>query len=192
MKINQKGFGVVGVLILLAVICLLGFVSYSFISTDRDRTLETTAPLPLPPLARGVAGPQVSALDKYLEVPGLNDALKGISENNPCAPTEGRFKQIILGVTADKTQALIGNSCGSTGVLRTFMIQNGNTWERVGDWKDEGSRTEFSALTDTPSCEIVDRYNIQASIAPVCFEKKAGSSDLFAGDITNYSYRSRL
>ena len=133
---------------------------------------------------------------KSSQVSGLHDALDSIAKNNPCSVTEGRFKQKVLGVTEDKSQALIGNGCGSTGYLRSFMIKQQGKWVRVGassgkfnDNKED--YTNFSALLDMPSCELVDKYSIQKSLAPVCFNKSDGQSSLYAGDNSNYTYTVR-
>lgn len=191
MKNKQFGFGVVEVLIAVVVLGLIGALSYvayknTYESKKADEMFSTQA---MPPLIRGVYGDNVSSISKYNEAPGLHDALRKIADNNPCQPTEGRYKLIILGVTSDKTQALMGNSCGSTGVLRNFMIREGDGWKLVGgSFKDERQRNDFSELTDTPSCELVELNNIQKSIAPVCFELKEGAGELLAGDLSNYIY----
>lgn len=190
MKDDQAGFGIIELLLIIVTLGLIGgigYAAYSRVNTAKN-TESTRSATPMPPLVRGVYGANVSDPAKYLEVPGLKDALKKIADDNPCQPTEGRFKQIVLGVTSDQTQALIGNSCGSTGVLRTFMIKQGDGWKSIGAWKDEAKRTDFSALTDTPSCEIVEQHKVQKSIAPVCYRLHDAASDLMAGDMNDYSY----
>jgi Tfp pilus assembly major pilin PilA len=191
MKNKQSGFGIVGILAIVAVIGLAGvvaFQAYTTITNKNEVKEGDMSILNMPPLIRGVASMGASDPVKYREATGLGESLDKIAENNPCQPTEGRFKQIVLGVTADKTQALIGNSCGSTGVARTFMVKEADTWNSVGSWKDESSRPDFSALTDTPSCKLVNEHNIQKSIAPVCFEVNENGSELFAGDLSGYEY----
>lgn len=191
MKSKQFGFGVIEVLIAvvgLALIGAVGYVAYKNINESKkaDGMFSTQA---MPPLVRGVYGDNVSSISKYTEAPGLHDALRKIADDNPCTPTEGRYKLIVLGVTSDKTQALMGGSCGSTGVLRSFMIKEGSDWKIVGgSFKDERQRSDFSELTDTPSCELVEVNSIQKSIAPVCFNLKEGASELLAGDMSNYEY----
>jgi hypothetical protein len=68
------------------------------------------------------------------------------------------------------------------------MVKQSDSWKSIGTWKDEAMRTDFSALTDTPSCEVVEQNKIQKSIAPVCYKLNEGTSDLMAGDMNNYSY----
>lgn len=191
MQNKQSGFGIVEVLILVVIAGLvgaLGYLAYTNYSAKKDSGDTMFATTQMPPLVRGVVGPNVSNASEYIKASGLSDALNEIAKDNPCAATEGRFKQIVLGVTEDKTQALIGNSCGSTGILRTFMVKEGEQWKVVGIWKDEMSRKDFSSLTDTPSCELVTAHNIQRSIAPICFEIQEGTNSLAAGDLNRYQF----
>lgn len=196
--------GIIGLILLV----ILGYVGY------KNFAVKDKAPVqfgdygyildgkPFPPLVTGAeyfpAGmtSQEAAdyLGKYAKAPGLSDALEKVAEQNPCTVTEGRFKQKVLGVTADQTQALIGNSCGSTGFLRSFLIKQDGEWIRVGssngkfnDKKADDS-PNFNLILDTPSCDVVDKYNIQKALAPVCFVKLDGENDLFAGDSGNYKY----
>ena len=134
----------------------------------------------------------LSSLSDYTKVPGLVDALKVFEKEKPCSGVQGRFKQHVLGVTEDQSQALIGSGCGGTGMLRSFMVKQDDKWARVSSWSQSSGSSDdennFSVLLDTPSCKIVEKYNIQKSIAPVCFKKEAGKSSLFTGDTANYSY----
>lgn len=192
MKHSQQGFKIAETVIIMVAVVLIvamGYFAYTNMIKEpdvgnHDGMFATTA---MPPLIRGIAGAKSSAPEKFQEASGLMDALKKNADNNPCQPTEGRFKQIVLGVTADKTQALIGNSCGSTGVQRSFMLKEAGEWKMVGNWKAGGDDV-FNVLTDTPNCEVVDVLNIQKSIAPVCFETQEGQSELFAGDLAGYRY----
>ncbi len=186
-KQNENKFSSIVILLVVVAVGVAASLTCLFLSRDKPATLVA-----FPPLVRGVYGARVTDPGKYATVPGLTDALKKINQNNPCEPSEGRFKQIVLGVTANQSQVLIGNSCGSTGVARTFMVKVDGQWQSVGgDWKD-ANRETFSPLTDIPSCTLVDQYHIEPSIAPICFEAKPGTSDLYAGDTTNYTYRSRF
>ncbi len=210
MKNKQLGFGLIGILVVLAFIAIittLGYVGYkNFIAKDKKPVQigdygYILNGKPFPPLITGVGyipegmSSQEGAdyLGKFANVPGLSDALEKIAKNNPCSVTEGRFKQIVLGVTKDQTQALIGNSCGSAGFLRSFMVKQSGSWIRIGssnnkfnDQKEDSS--DFNLILDTPSCDVVDKYGIQKVLAPVCFVKQEGENDLFAGDSGSYKY----
>lgn len=137
----------------------------------------------------------LSSLSDYAKVPGLVDALKIYESKKPCSGIQGIFKQHVLGVTEDQSQALIGSGCGGTGMLRSFMVKQNDKWVKVSSWDPQLSsqhhESNFSALLDTPSCAIVEKYDIQKSIAPVCFMREAGKSSLFTGDIANYNYTLR-
>ena len=138
---------------------------------------------------------QQEALDfmgEYAQVPGLVEALSVYEKDNPCVQLQGRFRQLVLGVTEDKTQALIGNACGAGGMVRSFMVKQDDNWVRVGSWdgkfSNDDSMDNFSVLLDTPNCAVVEEHAIQRSIAPVCFKKASGQSSLFTGDTANYTY----
>ncbi len=215
MKHKQSGFGLTGIIVIIAMIALvgaLGYVGYKNIFAKKDiagqfgedgyipsgkkfPALVTGAPY-IPESYSDQEG--ADYLGKYAGAPGLSDALEKIAKSNPCSVTEGRFKQIVLGVTEDQAQALIGNGCGSKGYLRSFLIKQGNSWIRLGSWDGyfsdkqvEYKDADINILTDTPSCELVDEYSIQKSIAPVCYNKGEGQSSLYAGDSSNYSYTLR-
>lgn len=210
---KQSGFGLVGIIIIIMMMVLLGALGYvgykNFIAKDKipgqfGEYGYIPDGKPFPPLVSGAeyipAGMNdqeaVEYLGKFAKVPGLRGALDEIAKNNPCTVTEGRFKQKVLGVTEDQTQALIGNSCGSTGFLRSFMVSQNGNWVRVGSSNGKFSDTKadaknFNIILDTPSCEIVDKYGIQKTIAPVCYVRGQGENDLFAGDTGNYRYELR-
>lgn len=209
MKNKQSGFGLVGILTVIVVVGLiagLGFVGYkNFIAKDGSSNTDEYGYDPngkkFPPLVAGAnytpedmpAQERADYMAKFATVPGLDEALSVIAQKNPCAVTEGRFKQRVLGVTADQTQALVGNGCGSTGLVRSFMIKEGDSWKRVGSangyFNDEkADNKNFNELLDTPNCEVVDKFKIQKSIAPVCFNTGEGQSELYAGDSGNYTY----
>jgi len=212
MKSKQSGFGLVGVttiIIVVGLVVALGYVGYkNFVAKDGDTTDSNYYGYDpngrkFPPLVSGAPyipdglSDQEGAdyLGKYAKVPGLSSALEKIATSNPCAVTEGRFKQIVLGVTEDQTQALIGNGCGSKGYVRSFMVKQNGEWMRVGSWdgyfsndKVEYKDASINILTDTPSCELVNKYSIQKTIAPVCYNLEEGQSNLYAGDSGNYTY----
>jgi hypothetical protein len=209
MKNKQSGFGLVGIIIIIVVLLLgaLGYVGYkNFIAKDKTSGQfgeygYIPDGKPFPPLVssveyvpEGMSNQEVvEYMGKFTKVPGLSAALEKIAKSNPCTVTEGRFKQKVLGVTEDQTQALIGNSCGSTGFLRSFMVKQNDAWIRVGSsngkFSDQNAETSnFNLILDTPSCEVVDEYKIQRILAPVCFMKLEGQNNLFAGDSGNYKY----
>jgi hypothetical protein len=212
MRTRQSGFGLIGIIVLLVTIGLVGalaYVGYSnfVVKSKKDTTTNYYGYDPngrkFPPLVAGAPyipdglTDQEGAhyLAKYAQVPGLNAALDKIAKTNPCAVTEGRFKQIVLGVTEDQTQALIGNGCGSKGYVRSFMIKQNGEWIRLGSWDGyfnddhvEYNEASINILTDTPSCELVNQYAIQKAIAPVCYTLQKGQSKLYAGDSGNYTY----
>jgi hypothetical protein len=210
MKNKQSGFSLVGIIVIVIAVALLGTLGYigykNFVANDKASSQfgdygYIPNGKPFPPLVTGVeyvpAGmsDQEAAdyLGKYAKVPGLSDALEKIAKHNPCTVTEGRFKQKVLGVTEDQTQALIGNSCGSTGFMRSFMIKQDGDWIRVGSSNgkfndQEADNSNFNMILDTPSCNVVDKYDIQKTLAPLCFTKQEGENNLFAGDNGNYRY----
>jgi len=209
MKQKQAGFGLVEIIIVMVVIAIigaLGFIGYKKFVAKEDQTSTSYYGVDpdgrkFPPLVagayyapEGMTSQQVADyMGKYASVPGLDAALNEIAKKNPCAVSEGRFKQRVLGVTEDQTQALIGNGCGSTGLVRSFMISENGSWKRVGSANgyfndDNKDNSNFNELLDTPSCEIVEQFAIQKSIAPVCFKKEPGQSNLYAGDSGNYKY----
>lgn len=206
---NKKiaGINLTSILIALlsaAVVCLVGYIAYLNYAdrdnSDVDTAIEVMESLPglisSAPLtySEGMSTEEVLEHSvKYIEVPGLVDALKGYEDNNPCQQLEGRLKQFVISVTSDQTQALIGNGCGGTGMTRSFMIKDGQDWLRVGSWDQRfgDGRNNFNVSHDLPSCSVTDKYQIQSSIAPVCFNVVEGQSDLYSGDPVNYTYTLR-
>lgn len=191
-------------LFLVGIIAILSYMAY--VSSHHGPSLKDAATVmeSLPGLITSVPGVHnddtsaeqtLASLSDYAKVPGLRDALMVYEKEKPCSGVQGRFKQRVLGVTEDQSQALIGSGCGGTGMLRSFMVKQNDKWIRVSSWDPQlssrGAESNFSALLDIPSCEIVEKYNIQKSIAPVCFKRETGRSNLFTGDTANYSYALR-
>ena len=132
-------------------------------------------------------------ITKLDEMPELESYFRQYVIDNSCQVSEGRLKITVLAVSNNKTQALFSRACGSGGYTRNFLIKDNGTWNqpvRISTYQSIYN-PEFSPLLDLPNCELVNKYSIQKSIAPVCFNREDGKSDLFAGDTRNYSYTIR-
>ena len=142
------------------------------------------------------SGETYSDMDKSLQI-----ALTKLSDENQCRPEQGIQRIRVIGITKDKTQALFSRTCGGeAGLVQNFIINKNNNWIVVspvtnsssnGTAKGSIDNPNFSPLLDLPNCELVNKYSIQKSIAPVCFNRLDGRSDLYAGDTRNYSYTIR-
>ncbi|HET8690155.1 MAG TPA: hypothetical protein VFL81_01850 [Candidatus Saccharimonadales bacterium] len=177
---------IVETIMMAAMAIIIAVLTYIIIGYQNDRRSDAAARDFI------VANPLVRLTNSPYKAGDLNDMpndlTKALAGNTAhCTVTEGRSKSIVLGVTQDKSQVLVGKSCGSTGVVRSFLIKQDGKWVSVGKF-NEAERANFETLIDAPSCWLVEKYHIQKSIAPVCFNLKSGKSSLVAGDLGNYTY----
>lgn len=174
--------------IYLSLIVIFGVAGLLLGKTLQHKLSMLDVPL-MPPLVTTQNGEILAST-----VPGLQAALITRQNPNPCAATEGRFKQIVLAVTADKTQALVGYSCGSTGMVRMVMFMQDNQWKVIGG-SDQKFKSDIAGEYDPRlgvlSCTVADQYAIQASIVPVCHEAVTGENGLSIGAAQAYDYRVR-
>lgn len=105
------------------------------------------------------------------DLPGLVAALDAGEDQQQCGIYEGRYKIDVLRVNQNKDQALIARWCGSTGMRRSLIIKHQQIWMDTAGQKDMWKNSpNYDLTTDTPACQLVDQYNIDIHLAPVCFE----------------------
>lgn len=187
--------------IFLAILVVILTASITYLVTIKiagNQSTQILKSLQSEPLIADINRSAEDAYSSVDDVPGLRAALSEFNDDtSPCSDLMGRYKVTLFGVTADKSQALVGFGCGGYGSVRSFMVKQDDSWLQVGaadhlTLRNHDESANLSQLLELPSCQLVENYGIQKSIAPVCYQEKVnGKSSLLIGDKAEYSYKVR-
>lgn len=164
---KQKGFSIVEILVLAAVLALLGTIGWLVYSSNANKTettgsadSEMTNKNPLiekrgnVTVLRAVAGPEDL---KVFIAEEFKDICSGQAPNNP---------QVSI-VSLDEESALLRRGCVDPGTF-VFAQKSDGRWRLLED-----SYQKF--LGGIPYCEIVDKYSISTEVVTNCLEKSPQS-----------------
>lgn len=69
----------------------------------------------------------------------------------------------VIAASVDRTQVLLGYGCNGNTDARMFAVHQDDRWKLLSP------TNQFDSVTHIPRCEHVEKYQIDKSLAPVCY-----------------------